>query len=531
MVAAWKPPKPIPTKRRGAVSLWVRAAPEVRLALIVTDTNENTRNYPFDVVTLENPAGANWRQILIPLAAKSTGYFDEDHPGRPEGKIRSIGLTMENRFPGPINGKVEFDELQLLDSADQTFVLRQDALREDAVLELAPPDSARLSTRLGVSIHVLGDPVLLDAARDAGFGLVRADLLWRQVERNGRFRFGVYDRLLNALDARQMRALWILDYGHPGHGGDPPRKPDDVAAFARFAEETASHFKGRNVSYEIWNEPNTERFWPPSPNAREYAALLNASAMAIHRADPSARVASGGLGRVDLTFLQEIIQAAGTEIAAAGVHPYRRKPPESVAADVPLLKQLLLSPARRGLELWDTEWGYASYDYFSSNLRGDGHSTQGRKRQAVLACREVLAIWSLGLPLGVWYDLRNDGDDPRNPEHNYGLLDAHNNDKPAMQAIRTLTRVSADHGYSGAVRDVPDGIHVLRLDGKQEKILAVWTEQPDAQATLRFQTDGFIEATNLFGEPLKLKGGKDEAEIRLLETDGPVYLKFSDQKR
>jgi hypothetical protein len=243
---------------------------------------------------------------------------------------------------------------------------------------------------------------------------------------------------------------------------------------------------------------------------------------AIHRADPAARVAIGGLARIDLPFLQEII-AAGAAFDAVGVHPYRKAGPEGVAAELPLVRQLLGAKLGGGTEIWDTEWGYASYDYFSQNLRGDGHSPQGRRRQAVLGCREALTVWALGLPVAVWYDLRDDGDDGRNPEHNYGLLDRQNADKPAMEAMRTLTRAADGHTFEGMVRDVPDGAHAMRLDGPADRILVVWNEQPDARLTVRVSTEGFVSATNLLGEPLKLK----KNEFTLAEIDGPVYICFA----
>jgi hypothetical protein len=524
VAATWTPTEPVAVKRRGALSMWIRAAPEVRITFLVRDKSEGTKRYSFEVTTLEHPVDRDWRQVVIPLAAKSTGYWDEDHSGRPEGRVTAIGILAEGRYPQPIRGSVGFDDVQLLESPDQKFVLRT-----DLPLVPAPPGSAQLGPRLGISIHTLGDDSMLDAAREAGFSFVRADLLWRQVEKNGRYRFLAHDRLLNALETRRMGALWILDYGHPQHGGDPPRDPEDVAAFARYAEAAAAHFKGRNVRYEVWNEPNTERFWRPEPNATEYAALLKEATAAIHRADPGAQVASGGLGRIDLSFLEGMIAAGGAgEINAAAVHPYRRLAPESVAAELPLLRRLLLRGVGEKMEIWDTEWGYASYDYFSKNLRGDGHSALGRKRQAVLACREALTVWALGLPVNVWYDLRDDGDDPRNPEHNYGLLDAQSVDKPAMTALRALTHIAGDHIYAGMVRDMPDGAHAMRLDGTEDKVFAVWSEQPDSRITVRLPADGLVSVTNLVGESLKVRGnGRKEVEIALTETDGPVYIKFT----
>ena len=122
------------------------------------------------------------------------------------------------------------------------------------------------------------------------------------------------------------------------------------------------------------------------------------------------------------------------------------------------------------------------------------------------------------------------GDDPRNPEHNYGLLDLNGAEKPAMTAFRTLTRLAADHTFAGMVPDVPDGAHAMRLNGNGDKVYAVWSDQPDSRITVRFKAEGFVSATNLLGEPLNLKeGGQRDLEIALTETGGPVYIKFRPQ--
>jgi hypothetical protein len=512
--AIWTPAKAISVKHRGALSLWIRAAAEVKLTVLVRDSDWRTRRYPFEAVTLENPDG-NWRQVTIPLAAESTGYGDRDHTGALEGRITSLAVQAEARYPQAIRGSLALDDVRLLDSPDQTF-----SLSADAALIPARAGAARLAPRFGVNVHGIDDQRQLDLARDTGFSFVRADLLWRSVERNGQYRFVVGDRLMTAMEARGMGVLWILDYGHPQHGGDVPRQPNDVEAFARFAEAVAAHFRGRNVRYEIWNEPNIDRFWPPQPNAAEYATLARAAVAAIHRADPDARVAIGSLARFDVPFLLHAL-AAGATGDAVSVHPYRTAAPETVVSELAVLRQMVTAP------IWDTEWGYASYDYFSQNLRGDGHSEPGRKRQAVLACREVLTVWALALPVAVWYDLRDDGDDPRNGEKNYGLIDREYADKPAMLALRTLTHLAADHTLAGLVQDVPDGVHAVRLDGASDRVFVVWNAQPDARSTVRLPAAGLVSATSLLGEPLTIK----KNEIPLAETDGPIYLEFSAAKQ
>ena len=520
VAAVWTPPKGLTVKHHSALSLWIRAAPDVQVTLLLTDKDGVRKRYPFEVATLENIAG-DWRLVSIPLGAKSTGYGDEDHTGSPK-RIQAIAILVELRRPQTASGSVSFDDLSLLDSADQDFILSP-----DAELTRPPADSASLGPRLGINIHTF-DARMLDLAREAGFRFVRADLLWRQAERNGAYRFFGFDRLLSALESRSMGALWILDYGHPQHGGDRPRTGDDVAAFAGYAGAVAAHFKGRNVRYEIWNEPNTERFWPPAPNADEFAALLKAAIGAMRQADPEARIASGGLARIDLPYLKRLLEAGGAlPLNAIGVHPYRKSGPETFAAELFPLWGMARGALGDAIEIWDTEWGYASYDYFSQNLSGDGHSAAGRHRQAVLALREALTVWSLGLPAAVWYDLRDDGGEPRNPEHNYGLLDAANAPKPAMNALIQLSRIAANHSFAGMIAGAPDGVHTMRLDGAADRVFVVWNDQPDASISMQYPRSGEIAATNLFGEPLKIKNGSHgDAEFPLLEKDGPIYVSF-----
>ncbi|MEI9974163.1 MAG: hypothetical protein WDO73_20195 [Ignavibacteriota bacterium] len=449
--AVWTPSKALAAKHRAALSLWIQAKPDVKLSVAVRDAS-GLQRYPFEAVTLENFFGG-WRQVVIPLTLR--------------GRVDSLGIVVEPRYPEVVRGSLSIDDVLLLPSSDVTF-----AVDPNAALAPAVPGSERLAPRLGVNIHGIDDVRQLDAAHAAGFSFVRADLLWRAVERNGQYRFVVADRLVAATEARGMGVLWILDYGHPQHGGEVPRQPDDIAAFGRFAEAVAAHFRGRNVRYEIWNEPNIDRFWPPHPNPYEYAALARVAVEATHRGNPDAKVAIGGLARIELSFLEDVL-AAGVVGDAVSVHPYRTAPPETVAGELLLLRAFVTAKLGAKVELWDTEWGYASYDYFSQALGGDGYSAAGRKRQAVLGCREVLTVWSLGWSQAVWYDIRDDGDDPRNGEKNYGLLDRKYGDKPAMVALRRVMAVASDHTFAGLVQGTPDGIHIMRLEGANRVLVGV----------------------------------------------------------
>jgi hypothetical protein len=378
---------------------------------------------------------------------------------------------------------------------------------------------------IGVNVHRLRSNAALDWAQKAGFRFARADLLWGRVERGGVYRFFAYDALMNALEARGMGALFILDYGHPDHGGSVPRTAEDIAAFGRFVEAAVAHFKGHKVWYEIWNEPDIERFWPPGPNAEEFAALLREGVSAVHRADPAAKVVSGGVSTFDLEFLRRTIDpdlAAG--LSAIGVHPYPKGKPETIGPELANLREWARRSFGERLEIWDTEWGYSSTNATES-APGNGHSGAGRLRQARLAVREILTVWSAGFPLGVWYDLQDDGEDPENPEQNYGLLDASGAEKPAMQAVCTVMTAAKGRHYVGMIQDAPVGMHAMRFDGPADVLYIVWTDQAGKKRKIRYTKDNLLSVTGLMGDALELKADRSrEAQVKIDEAAGPIYL-------
>jgi len=378
---------------------------------------------------------------------------------------------------------------------------------------------------IGVNVHRLRSNSALDSARDAGFRFVRADLLWERVERGGAYRFIAYDALVNALEARGMGALLILDYGHPDHGGKVPRTAEDVAAFGRFAEAVARHFKGRDVRYEIWNEPNLAQFWPPRPNAEEYAAILREAVTAIHRADPAAKVVSGGVSTLDLKFLRRAIDPGlAADLSAIGVHPYPKGAPETIRPELEKLRQWAHRSFGERIEIWDTEWGYSSTSA-AETASGNGHSDEGRLRQARLAIREILTVWSAAFPVGIWYDLQDDGVNAENVEQNFGLLDARGAEKPAMRAVRAVMTAVRGRKYAGMIQHAPAGIHALRFDGPSDVLIVVWNDREGKRQTIRYAKDKLLSVTGLMGDAVEVKADRSrEAEVKIDEAEGPIYL-------
>jgi len=521
VAANWKPDARIEARKIAAVSMWARCSADVTIRVRLKDQNGQTLQFNADPFTLEHRQEDEWRQIVVALSPDaSSGHWGGDDNGWSRGKIAELGILVEARYAYPSEGTVGLDDIEFMSSIPSTF-----RLEPDAPLAPAPQGAEQFGSRLGVNDHLLRDERSLDAARDAGFKFVRMDLRWPRVERDGEFRFAPVDRSVDAIEARGLGALVILGYGHPDHGGDVPRSPEDTAAFARYAENVAAHFKGRGIRYEIWNEPDIARFWKPQPDPQAYAALLREAVPAIRRGDPAARICTGGLAHLDLAFAIPLLQSgAASDVNAIGLHPYSAVEPEAAVADLISLRKMIHRAIGAPVEVWATEWGYSSY---RKNTNGDGHSAASRNHQASLAVREALTAWALGLPLTIWYDLRDDGGDARNAEHNFGLIDQQGAEKPAMKMVRAFTEAVGNRSYVGLIRDTPPFVHAMRLEGEADNMVVVWSEKNlNSNIRLEFSGQNFVSAKNAIGAPIQAAMESGNAMIALDQQPGPLYLVF-----
>jgi hypothetical protein len=114
-------------------------------------------------------------------------------------------------------------------------------------------------------------------------------------------------------NARGIRVLLTLT-GGAGSMATP-------AEYAAVATDLATELRGKNVAYEVWNEPDDTTFWANGPQPAAYAALLKAGYTALKAGDPAAPVIVGGLVGNDYEFV-EALYANGAKgyFDGVGVH-------------------------------------------------------------------------------------------------------------------------------------------------------------------------------------------------------------------
>ena len=385
--------------------------------------------------------------------------------------------------------------------------------------------SAVVPDGLGVNIHFTdaraGELEMLAAA---GFHWVRMDFSWGGTEpRRGEYDFAAYDRLLAALEAQKLRALFILDYGNQLYEADSSVATEaGRRAFARWAAAAAVHFRGHGILWEIWNEPNGG-FWKPKANVEDYAALALAAAQAIRAAAPDEAVIGPATSGVDLQFTEGCFRAGLLNWwDAVSVHPYRQDTPESAAAEYLKLRKLIARYAPKGktIPILSGEWGY------SSVWQNYDEATQGR-----MLARQWLVNLANHIPLSIWYDWHDDGTDRLEPEHHFGTVaNAYHaggapvyEPKPAYLAAKTLTSVLRGFQFTKRLALGRSDDYALLFRKDDELRLVVWTTSPKLQP-VRIRSSpgefGVITHTGEPGEPIIAK----QNGFVFMPTHAPQYL-------
>jgi hypothetical protein len=246
-------------------------------------------------------------------------------------------------------------------------------------------DPLQVGISYGDVLPYLSTDALDTALNDAvyvGASWIRLDLAWDDIQPTpGAYSWGSFDRVVAAARARHLSLLPILAYTPafarpPGCDSDKCG-PVNPAAFAAFAAAAVRRYAPMGIhDWEIWNEPNSENFWQPSPDPAKYAELVRLTAAAIRSAQPGATVILGSMaagklpegGIVATTFLQDLCTLGVNKLVnAIGWHPYSypelpssadpHNPWNEISADSPNFEAILAKAGTPHLPVWITEYG------------------------------------------------------------------------------------------------------------------------------------------------------------------------------
>jgi hypothetical protein len=296
----------------------------------------------------------------------------------------------------------------------------------------------------------------LDSLAAMGARWIRFDVKWDVIQHGGpdSFDFSRYDALAEAARARGFRVLGTLAYAPRWARSQAckdsfPCEPRDAGEYARFAEATVAHFRGRVGHWEIWNEPNISGFWRPKPNAAAYTALLKAAYPRMKAANPEAVVLAGATSPApddatqidEVTFLEQVYAAGGGgSFDAWSHHPYTHPaPPGNVHPDSawyqmygtkPNVRDLMRSHGDAAKQVWGTEYG-------PPTAGGPGSVSEATQARWVTQAYDLWKTYDWAGPL-FWYADRDQLPTGASGDawNYYGVLRDDFSPKPAWSAYR-----------------------------------------------------------------------------------------------
>ncbi len=202
------------------------------------------------------------------------------------------------------------------------------------------PGAAGPSTPFGYGLEVqlmgVDRGQVMDAAQELGVTWIKQEISWAAMEpTQGSINWETLDAVVTDVRNRGFFLLLSVrnapDWARTTTEGNGP--PDDYADFAQFMGAVAARYQGQGIAYEIWSEQNLQRAWNGAPlNAADYVEMLSQAYEAIHDADPTAIVVSGGLAPTgwndgvtaidDRVYLTRMYEAGLAQYSdAVGAHP------------------------------------------------------------------------------------------------------------------------------------------------------------------------------------------------------------------
>lgn len=341
------------------------------------------------------------------------------------------------------------------------------------------------------------------AAALIGVTHMRVDGNWASFQpRAGLWRFERFDQMLEIFTAQGISLMPVLSNVpewavakdakpvYTDRKAHPRNMLPEINAWLEFVRTVVGRYKGKISYFEIWNEPDLHF---ANFTYDEYLKLLRLSYAAAKEANLEVKIFNGGLSSVaEVPFkgncLGRTLKEGADDFDILAIHAhsvqdaYRQK-----------LAKMFQQIKR---ENFTKPW--FSHETGLTSIGGQ------ERLQALTLYKKFIHTWALGAMGYSWYDLRNDGYDQYNREHNFGLLTRDFHPKPAYAAYNTISRLFAAANFK----------HTLLDDGKNYSYLF---ETPDG-----FLIAGWAETGSF---PLFATTDADSAEIiDLMGNSSPLEI-------
>lgn len=380
---------------------------------------------------------------------------------------------------------------------------------------------------LGIHTHMSESKVDVIGLKNNGFKIVRDDITWSRVEYKPNqydFENSGYDDYNKELVKSGIRPYYVLGFSNKLYEeNNSVITNKGREAYTKFVAKTASRYKNQNIIWEIWNEPNTERFWNPTfTSVEKYTDLVQSAAHAIRKNDPSGVIVAPALAEINQTslyWLEETFKRGLlNNIDAISIHPYRGTPPETVISDYKLVKSLIAKYTKKDISILSGEWGY------STGLAFYGIQLDQRQQCQYLVRMFLVNLYQ-EIPVSIWYDWKNDGQNKDDGEQNFGIREFDSSvPKESALGASTLFKMLSGYHYSKRIDLGNSNDYLLEFINKEDQLTYVyWTTE--AEHSFLWPNSMPVKGmeTSMLGE--KTKEIDTINNNTLWVSNSPMYLK------
>ncbi|RKY52747.1 MAG: hypothetical protein DRP93_07620, partial [Candidatus Neomarinimicrobiota bacterium] len=362
----------------------------------------------------------------------------------------------------------------------------------------------------------------LDLCTEAGIQMIRDECLWSDVETDS----GIYvippeiDHYVNSALSRGIDIYMILNYNNsiyaPSNGSGITTQANRNA-YARYCQAVVGHFSPLGVKhYEIWNEPNHGvLFWTPQANANDYTDLLHTAYDSIKAIDSNVTVigcaTSPAIGNPSpyiegLDFIRDVYAAGGAlYMDAVSFHLYQiaYRPEHEFISYVNNVKLFVGDKP-----IYFSEFGYPTHTTWPNISLA---------KQAQYVTRMYLTCFmDPQIKSVMYYDLKNDGTVPEEPEHNFGLLGFDKTPKLAYTALKELISKTA---YSRP--ETSSSVNDIYFADIHDSLKIVWTYSGTKSLKLQVNAN-YVRLEGLLGDTLAYCITENDT-IKLTINESPQY--------
>lgn len=294
----------------------------------------------------------------------------------------------------------------------------------------------------------------------------------------------------------------------------------DLGHYAKYVEAFMTYFRGRVRFVESWNEPDLISF--ANFSADTYVDIMKTFYKAVKKAAPEATVLTGGYTAIKLPYPGRSTHPdhmAYTMEKAKGyydVHAFHAHGAHS-------------SYYRQIVQLHEMQRRIGVNVPWYANETAESSVRRGETIQASTLFKKFLYTWALyGIGYN-WYDLRNDGYDPNDSEHHFGLITRDFYPKAAYSTYNTLARYFTQATFLKPYTTA-EGFQAYLFKAKNgDYLIPCWhiRENMPSRLLVLSNIKGKVAVVDIFGNEKPVVSNEGIAFID--STSWPVAIKVSGQ--